>query len=80
MSQDEIHIGSLIKNKLKEDGRSASWLAKKINCERTNVYKIFKKPSIDTSLLLKITLALKTNFFVYYSEIHKNKMYETDKM
>ena len=78
--QDEIHIGNLIKNKLKEDGRSALWLAKKINCERTNIYKIFEKPSINTSLLLKIALLLKTNFFAHYSEVYKNKVDEMDKV
>lgn len=71
MSDMGIHIGSLIRNKLEEDGRSASWLAKKIHCERGNIYKIFGKSSIDTALLLKITLVLKTNFFAYYSEIYQ---------
>ena len=68
MPQNEIHIGSLIRKKLKEDGRAASWLAKKINCERSNIYKIFNKSSIDTSLLQKIGTVLETNFFSYYSE------------
>ena len=70
----KIHIGNLIYNALKEEGRSASWLAKKIHCERSNIYKIFEKASIDASLLLKISLALKTNFFVYYFDIYQNTM------
>ena len=74
MRQDEIHIGVLIHNKLKEDRRSAAWLAQMIHCERSNVYKIFKKNSIDTELLLKINIALKTDFFAYYSEIYQNRM------
>ena len=78
MNQDEIHIGSLIHNKLKEEGRSASWLAQKIHCERANMYKIFKKSSIDTALLLKINLALKTNFFACYSEICQNTVDKTE--
>ena len=78
MNRDEIHIGNLIHNKLKEDGRSAAWLAKKIHCERTNIYKIFKKSSIDTAMLLKINLALKTNFFAHYAEIYHNMVNKTD--
>ena len=72
MTQDEIHIGSLIYDKLKENRRSTSWLAQKLHCDRTNIYKIFKKSSIDTALLLKINLALKIDFFVYYTDIYKD--------
>ena len=78
MNRDEIHIGRLIHNKLKEDGRSASWLAKKIHCERTAIYKIFKRPSIDTDLLLKINSVLKAVFFDYYAEISRNMEDKTD--
>jgi len=72
MQQDELHVGGLIKKTLEEEGRSASWLAKKIHCKRDNVYKIFDRPSIDTVLLLRIGLVLKTNFFVYLSEYYRN--------
>lgn len=68
MKQDEIPIGSLIRNKLEEEGHSVRWLAQKIDCKRRNVYDIFNRTSIDTTQLLKICLALKTNFFVYFSE------------
>ena len=67
MPNDEIHIGSLIKNKLNEDGRKVEWLAQKIHCKRDNIYKIFLKASIDTTLLLYISIALKTNFFAFLS-------------
>ena len=79
MPQYEIHIGSMIKNKLKEDGRSVSWLANKIHCKRANIYKIFDKSSIDTALLLRITLALEKNFFVYYTDIYQNNTKYTNK-
>jgi DNA invertase Pin-like site-specific DNA recombinase len=66
---DEINIGKLIQAKLKEDGRSVSWLAKKLNCDRTNVYKIFNKSNIDVLLLLNICKIINYNFFSYLSEI-----------
>ena len=72
MPQDEIQIGKLIKDKLKEDGRSASWLAEKICCDRTNIYKIFKKSSINASLLQKISRILGVDFFTYYSDNNQN--------
>lgn len=35
-----MHVGKRIKEVLDEQGRSASWLASKIPCERTNMYDI----------------------------------------
>jgi len=78
MPKDEIHIGSLIRKKLEEDGRSVSWLANKICCKRANIYKIFDKTSIDTAQLLMISLALKENFFAYYFDIYQNNTNNTD--
>ena len=38
-----IHIGQLIKQELEHQERTPSWLARKINCERPNVYNIFER-------------------------------------
>lgn len=62
-----LHIGKLIEEEMRRQERSPSWLAKKINCERSNVYYIFKQDSINTDLLLRISRALKCDFFIYYS-------------
>lgn len=40
-----------------------SWLAKKLNCNRPAVYRILNKMSIDTSLLMSISIILHRNFF-----------------
>ena len=77
MTQDNDYIGGLIKKTLDKDGRSAKWLAEKIHCKRRNVYDIYNRASIDTAQLLRISLALKTDFFVFFSEIYKKKI---DKM
>ena len=63
-----IHIGSIIKEKFDELGLSVSWFAKELCCDRTNVYSIFKRESIDTSLLVKILLILNHDFFKHYSQ------------
>ena len=65
--QSNIHIGQLIREQLKADQRSASWLAREIGCSRNHVYKIFNKPSLDADLILKISIAMSFNFFQYYS-------------
>lgn len=69
-----IHIGRLIKEELQRQERTPAWLARKINCERPNVYYIFSQASINTNLLLRISLALNYNFFTVYSDYIKNTM------
>ena len=65
--QSNIHIGQLIREQLKADQRSASWLAREIGCSRNHVYKIFNRPSLDADLILRISIAMNFNFFQYYS-------------
>lgn len=61
-----IHIGQLIETELHRQERSVTWFANKLYCDRTNVYSIFKRKSIDTELLLRISCILNYNFFNYY--------------
>ncbi|WP_302786892.1 XRE family transcriptional regulator [Barnesiella intestinihominis] len=58
-----IHIGSLIEKKLREQGRTVTWFAAALHCDRTNVYKIFQKSSIDSSMLYRISCILGYDFF-----------------
>ncbi len=62
-----IHIGQLIRQELDRQERTPTWLARKINCERPNVYYIFSQQSINTELLLRISQALNHDFFQYYT-------------
>lgn len=64
----DIHIGKEIEEELRRQERSVSWLARKINCDRTNIYRIFHKQDIDTNLLMRISNVLNRNFFALYSE------------
>jgi len=67
-----IHIGSIIRQVLSQQRYTASWLAKQLYCDRTNIYKIFHRASIDCELLLKISEALNYNFFKYYTRQYEN--------
>ena len=58
----DVHIGQLIKTELKRQGRTASWLATKIFCEKSNIYKLFRRKSIDLDQLMRISEALHHNF------------------
>ena len=67
MHSTMIHIGQLIEAELHRQERSVTWFAKKLYCDRTNIYSIFKRQSIDTDLLMRICHILNCNFFCYYS-------------
>ena len=62
------HIGQIIREELKQQGRTVTRLAKTINCDRTNIYNIFERESIDTNLLTRISKALNKNFFEILTE------------
>ena len=68
-----IHIGELIEEELHRQERSVTWFAKKLCCDRTNAYKIFKKQNIDTDLLLRISQILDKDFFTTYSQALSQK-------
>jgi len=63
---NRIDIGKLICVKLRDDCRSISWLAKKLNQDKSNLAKILKKESINTQLLFEISAVLEFDFFSYY--------------
>lgn len=63
----QIFIGKSIERELRAQERSVVWLARKLNCNRTNIYKIFNRSTIDTELLLKISNVLQRNFFEEYT-------------
>jgi len=65
------HIGKRIKEVMDEQGRSASWLAVKIPCERTNIYDVFKRKDVSVELLYKVSSILGHDFFLELSdELH----------
>ena len=63
-----MHIGQKIKEVLSQKHKPVTWLAREINCERTNVYNIFGRKDISTGLLQKISIILGYGFFKDLSE------------
>lgn len=70
-----VHIGKLIEQELRKQERSVTWFANKLYCERTNVYSIFKRESIDTALLLRISDILHHNFLIIILKNCKNVIF-----
>ncbi len=58
-----MHIGQRIKEVMGQKHRSVVWMARQINCERTNVYNIFAREDINTSLLKQFCKILDHDFF-----------------
>ena len=73
MQNNHIYIGQFIQETLRDKGVSVKWLAKKIHCHPSSIYKIFQKQYIDTQLLLDISIVLNTDFFAYYSNFIKER-------
>lgn len=58
-----LPIGQLIKEELASQERTVSWFARKLHLDRSNVYRLFQKNSVDTDLLGRISLILDRDFF-----------------
>jgi plasmid maintenance system antidote protein VapI len=66
MTEEEIHIGNIIKAKLKQQGRTKVWLAKQLPCSPNHVYKLLRRKSINTDMLFHISKVMDFNFFNCY--------------
>ena len=64
-------IGILIKEELEKQERSITWFARKLSCDRSNIYRLFQKESIDTNLLVRISILLGKDFFSDLSDYVK---------
>lgn len=62
----------MIKRELKAQGRSVSWLARTIMMERSSIYKIFERNSLDVALLIKISVVMDHDFFMDVSTKMRN--------
>lgn len=67
LENEPIAIGKIIEEELRRQERTVTWLSRKIHCDRRNVYDIFSRSSIDTDLLYRLSIALHTDFFAYFS-------------
>ena len=76
------HIGKKIREAVLRSGMTVTEFASRANCSRRNAYEIFRKQSLDTSLLSKIGSVLGHDFFRYYRQDEnperKNKAAEPD--
>lgn len=58
----KIHAGETVKTYFEETGMTVSEFARRLNCHRQNVYDIFKRKTIDVTLLQRISKVLGHDF------------------
>ena len=63
-----VNIGQRIREELTNQERTISWLTRKLNCNRSTVYRILEKNSIDTLMLAQISQILNYNFMQELSD------------
>lgn len=69
-----LDIGTLIKDEMARQSKTVGWLAKQLNCDRTNIYSIYRRQSIDTNLLFRISQALHFDFFNLISKEYDRRL------
>ena len=71
-----VIIGKEIEKRVKELQIGIPHFASSINRSRPVIYNIFRRSSIDTDLLQKISEVLHYNFFMLYKHDYSNSLHE----
>lgn len=68
--QQMVHVGNLVREVFDRQpkGHNIMWFARQLNCNRSNIYDIFNRPTLDTELLRRISIILRHDFFRDLSE------------
>ena len=75
-----VHIGEQVKTRISALRMPVMEFAQKINKSRTVVYHIFKRKSIDSDLLKKISEILEYDFFVFYTKYLPTEIIQASKV
>ena len=70
---EKVNIGQTIREEMDRTGRTVTWLSKQLGTNRMACYRIFNSYSIDTQMLLRISVLLGRDFFTLYSEALKQE-------
>lgn len=63
-----VHIGKEIKKKMRARKMTVVGLSRELGCHRTNIYRIFDSPTIDSGILSRLSVILNYDFFKLYSK------------
>lgn len=75
-----MHIGKRIKEVFEQQPKAHNikWFAEQLSCNRSNIYDIFNRSSIDTDRLTQISKVLDHDFFLDISDRIKRQDGLTD--
>jgi len=73
MKLEDIHIGEIIKQEINKAGIKTPEISMKLDVTERYMYLIYKKPSIETALLVKLSNIIGVNFFSKFEEEMKPK-------
>lgn len=74
MKTENFHIGTIIRAELGRQGHTVAWLSRQLNIQRPNCYRILRAGSLQSDLLLRISVVMKHNFFSYYTIEYTEKI------
>lgn len=76
---ETIHFGHIIKRILKEKRIGVGEFAKKMNSDRSNMYKILERPHLDSDFLLRASKVLNHDLFregsIWYQQNKHNNYF-----
>jgi len=68
IKEKELHIGKLIKRKIRESGQKQKCLAKKMSLSESKISRICQNKTIITNILIRVCIHLDYNFFNNYTK------------
>ncbi|MDP9959731.1 transposase [Chryseobacterium lathyri] len=68
MDLKNLHIGSMIKEKVDKNGIEMSRICKFLNCNEKDITKMYESSAFDTEVLLRWSKLLQYDFFRLYSQ------------
>ena len=74
MNTNPIHVGLLVRTELFKQQKSVKWLAEQLGIQRANCYRILNAPSIHTSQLVHLSIAMHHDFFADCSDAIRDQL------
>lgn len=63
MESKSIHVGRMLEKEMLRQEKKVTWLAREVNREKSSIYKMFARNTLDVWMLIRISQLLKHDFF-----------------
>ena len=72
--QNKVHIGDYVSEELNNQERSMTWLARQIECDRSNLRKMILSGKLNQDKLIKISEVLGKDFVQIFKQLAIEKL------